>query len=93
MTNEKNPSEMIYSVLKPQIGDVLYLAIDYLPAELPKDASEHFSNHLVKFIPQIVQSDPLIKFQEQSLPSEIKKACITSNGELTTTYQYLNEFL
>ncbi|MDY6876367.1 MAG: bifunctional lysine ketoglutarate reductase /saccharopine dehydrogenase family protein [Chloroflexota bacterium] len=69
------------------------LAVDILPSELPRDASEYFSTVLIKYIPAIAQADYSVTFEELALPPEIKRAIIAYQGELTPDYQYIEEYL
>lgn len=75
---------------------VLYHAVDHLPAELPIDASKHFSSKLTPFIPQILNSKYPSNYEEVSkdlevneFPLEILNACETWNGKLMPKYEYL----
>ncbi len=72
---------------------IVVIAVDNLPTELPKDASQEFSNNLVKFIPGIIDADTSLSFAEVDYPPEIKRAVIVYKGELTPDYKYLQEFL
>ena len=75
-------------------GDGLaIMAVDNLPCELPKDASKSFSEILWHFIPDIVQADYTVSFENLDLPPEIKNAIILYQGKLTLPYQYINNFL
>lgn len=75
-------------------GDgILVMAVDILPSELPREASQTFSDALVRFIPQIAKADFSEKFENLKLPYPIKKALILHNGELTPDYEYLKEYL
>ena len=67
------------------------LAVDILPSELPRDASEYFSGVLMKYVPAIAQADYAAPFEELALPPEIKRAVIVHQGELTPNYRYLEE--
>ncbi|MBL7065043.1 MAG: hypothetical protein ISS49_12675 [Anaerolineae bacterium] len=69
------------------------LAVDILPSELPREASEYFSDVLMQYIPAIAQADYSVPFEELALPPEIKRAVIVYQGELTPDYRYLEEFL
>jgi alpha-aminoadipic semialdehyde synthase len=61
-----------------------------LPADLPKEASKHFSKLLLRFIEQLSTSDGSVESEHQSdLPSEMVRACITSKGELTPNFRYI----
>ena len=67
---------------------VAILAVDNLPAELPRDASESFSQSLFPFIPHLVEADFTVPFNKCQLPPEIKGAVIACNGALTPRYDY-----
>ena len=69
------------------------MSVDILPSELPKDASETFSNALFPFVKDIVEADYNETFENLKLPSEIKKALILHKGKLTPDFEYLNEYL
>ena len=64
---------------------ITVMAVDNLPCELPKDASEDFGNELMKHIfPCLIGDDP-----EQI----IGRATICKNGDLNTHYKYLRDYL
>jgi len=69
------------------------LAVDILPSELPRDASEYFSDVLMQYIPTIAQADYSVPFEELALPPEIKRAVIVYQGELTPDYRYIKKYL
>lgn len=65
----------------PRIIDVM--AVDNLPNELPRDASEHFGLHLIKYV--------LGEFFQES--SElIDRATICDGGSLTPPFSYLSTY-
>jgi len=72
---------------------VLLMAVDNLPTELPREASEAFGNALLPFVPAMGACDYSKPFDELSLPSEVKKAVIAHGGQLTPDYQYLEKYL
>jgi len=75
-------------------GDgVVVLAIDNLPCELPREASEQFSQALYRFVPAIARADYTRPFAELDLPPEIRAAVIAHRGELTPDYRYLEQHL
>ena len=82
---------------KPKMGfsgdGILIMAVDILPSELPREASQTFSDALVEFIPDIVNTDFNVPFDDLKLPMPIKRALILHKGILTPDYQYLNEYL
>lgn len=66
---------------QPNSLDVM--AIDNLPNELPRDASEDFGNMLItRIIPELRKPESRI----------IERATITNRGRLTTDYAYLNSY-
>ncbi|RLC94767.1 MAG: hypothetical protein DRI77_10705 [Chloroflexi bacterium] len=69
------------------------LAVDILPSELPREASEYFGDVLMQYIPAIARADYSVPFEKLALPPEIKRAVIVYQGELTPDYRYLEEFL
>lgn len=69
------------------------LAIDILPAELPRDASEEFARSLGRFVPAIARADYSVPFPRLDLPPEIKGAVVVHRGELTPAYGYIARHL
>ena len=66
-------------------GAIAVMAVDNLPCELPKDASEDFGNEmLVKIIPSLLISD-----DEQI----IANATICKAGDLTPNFEYLRNYV
>ncbi|MCP4694668.1 MAG: hypothetical protein GY859_41960, partial [Desulfobacterales bacterium] len=75
-------------------GDgVVVMAVDNLPCELPNDASVFFSNQLKSFIPNVAAADYDAPLEKSGLSPEIRKAVIAYQGELTPSYQYLNQYI
>jgi len=65
--------------------NISVMAIDNLPNELPRDASEDFGNQLIRnIIPSLA---------ENAKDDIIDRATITENGHLTSTYSYLDEYV
>ena len=61
------------------------MAVDNLPCEMPKDASEDFGNALIQHVfPFLIGEDT-----EQI----ISRATICENGDLTNNYEYLREYV
>lgn len=72
---------------------MLVMAVDILPAELPRDASSGFGDVLVNFVKPIADADFEDSFEDLDLPKAIKKGLILHQGELTPDFKYLEEFL
>jgi len=98
ITEPDNPV-YVYNPLEEQVTDgyvgkgVVILAVDNLPCEISKEASTYFSQVLKPFIPQIVEADFSVNFDECALPPPIKNAVIVYHGELTPDYRYMQSFL
>jgi len=66
-------------------GNIAVMAIDNLPAELPRSSSEDFAETFYnKIIPE------LINIEKSKV---IERATILKNGKLTTQFQYLANYL
>ena len=66
-------------------GAIAVMAVDNLPCELPKDASEDFGTELInKVLPCLLGPDP---------DEVIARATITENGALTRQYRYLQNYV
>lgn len=61
------------------------MAVDNLPCELPKDASEDFGNEFIKnVLPSLMNGDA---------EGILARATICENGELTNEYEYLRDYV
>ncbi|KAG8376285.1 hypothetical protein BUALT_Bualt09G0047300 [Buddleja alternifolia] len=66
-------------------GDgVICSAVDILPTEFAREASQHFGDILCKFIGTLASSKCL-----DTLPAHLKRACIVHTGSLTSLYEYI----
>ena len=75
---------------KMEQHDILFTSVDHLPAEMPREASNHFGSKLMPFVEAVVRSDFNRPFAEQDdIPEEIRNACITAHGELTPEFKYI----
>ncbi len=63
--------------------------MDFLPSELPRDASRHFSSKLLPFIPELANDDANVPFSDLGLRGEMKEAMITCHGQLTPNFAYI----
>jgi alpha-aminoadipic semialdehyde synthase len=70
-------------------NDILYQAVDHLPTELAWDSSTYFADKLFPFVENIAMSDITKPFDEQGLVGPIKRAVITSGGQLTPNFAYI----
>ncbi|KAK1355014.1 Alpha-aminoadipic semialdehyde synthase [Heracleum sosnowskyi] len=66
-------------------GDgVICSAVDILPTEFAKEASQHFGDILSKFIGRLASTDDIEK-----LPAHLNRSCIAHAGALTSLYEYI----
>lgn len=79
-----DPTQQI--AVEPLSGEnhVTVMAIDNLPCELPRSASEDFGRDLIdQVLPSLLQNDSL---------HIIQRATIAKQGQLTENYQYLAQY-
>ncbi|MFQ5776997.1 MAG: hypothetical protein ACE5IP_03205 [Terriglobia bacterium] len=69
------------------------LAVDNLPAEFPRDSSEHFGDSLFPFLAPLLTANYQADFAHLALPASLLGAVITHRGALTPRSQYLEEAL
>ena len=72
---------------------VTVLAVDNLPAELPKDASDHFSGLIRDYVYQIAVHGAKDITRHMAIPAEIRDAVITQGGRLTKNSSYLGKYI
>lgn len=73
---------------------VLFHAVDHLPSELPREASEHFGNCLLAFLPALAASRAPVapgRGDTQALPPPVRGAVVTEGGQLTRDYEYITQ--
>ena len=69
------------------------LAVDFLPCEVPVDASNHFSQALSPFIPALARAQYTAPLADSGLPPALQRGTIVYRGELTEPYRYLADHL
>ena len=69
------------------------LAVDNLPAEVPRESSEEFSRSALPFTAQIANSHGANGFQMGHVTPALREAVIAYRGELMPGYAYLKESL
>ncbi|HAQ64737.1 MAG TPA: hypothetical protein DCR43_02620 [Bacteroidales bacterium] len=69
------------------------MAVDILPSELPREASEAFGDALLPYVRQIATADYSESYDDIDLPRAIKKALILLRGEFTPAYKYLEKYI
>jgi alanine dehydrogenase len=96
-THSTTPDSPIY-VYEPATGETfegvagngpVVLAVDFLPCELPVDASQYFSGTLSPFIPALARANFSGALETSGLPPELQRAVIVYKGRLTAPYRYL----
>lgn len=93
----------IFNALDEQVSTcldgpgVLFHAVDHLPSELPREASEHFGDCLLPFLPALAteraptspRSDA--EFSLSVLPEPVRGAIVAEGGALTKHYKYIQQ--
>ena len=72
---------------------VVVLAVDNLPCELPRDASEFFGGLLLPYVSRLARADYTAPFGKLDLPAELQRAFIVHQGTLTPAHTHLKEYL
>ncbi len=72
---------------------ILVMAIDNLPCELAREASEDFGDALMPFMPALAAADFDREWSELELPAPLKRAVILHKGRFTPDFEYMREFL
>ncbi len=97
-TDSRNPV-YVYEPLTDTVRDgwkgkgPVVLAVDKLPAELPREASESFGNALIQFVPELAAANFAKSFKTLMIPEEFKKAMIVQRGRLRPDFSYLTKCL
>jgi alpha-aminoadipic semialdehyde synthase len=69
------------------------MAVDNLPCEVARDASDAFSKALSVFMPYFADFDSECDFEELKLPEPVKKAVILWKGQFTENFRFMREFI
>ena len=72
---------------------IMVMAVDNLPCELPRESSTYFSSVLKEFIPSFLASDFSKSLEESGLSPSLQKAVVLYQGNLTSPYKYLLQYL
>jgi len=97
-TSSDNPA-FVYEPLTGLVKDGIegngpvILAVDKLPAELPRQASKTFGDALLPFVKFLAETNYSLDFEKLNLPEEFKNAIIAHKGKLTPNFKYLEKFL
>ncbi|KAK2999315.1 hypothetical protein RJ639_024199 [Escallonia herrerae] len=67
---------------------VICAAVDILPTEFAKEASQHFGDILSLFIGSLASKKDI-----EELPVHLRRACIAHGGALTSLYEYIPRML
>lgn len=80
-------NERIVAPHSTQGGDFFVLGVDILPAELPREASDHFGNALAPLVGALsVKPGTLDEW-----PGPLRSATILDGGELTRNFNYIEK--
>ena len=69
------------------------MAVDNLPTELPREASEAFGEALIPFVYAMGVCDYSKPFESLNLPPAVKRAVIAHAGKFAPDFELLNEYL
>ena len=69
------------------------MAVGNLPCELPREASETFSEALVPFVPALARADLSASLDAAGLPDPIRRSVILWRGDFAPEFRYMGDFL
>ncbi len=69
------------------------MAVGNLPCELPREATETFSEALLPFIPELSRADLQAPFDKVALPDPIRRSVILWRGRFTPAFARMETFL
>lgn len=69
------------------------MAVDNLPCEISREATEHFGDSLLRFVPALARCDWSKPLEELELPEELRRAVVVHKGQLAPRYAYLERFM
>jgi alanine dehydrogenase len=72
---------------------VVMMTVDNLPCELPVEASVHFGDSLMRFVPALARCDWGRPCEDLGLPAALRAAVVAHQGRLTPGYAYLERAL
>ncbi|GAB1600841.1 alpha-aminoadipic semialdehyde synthase, mitochondrial-like isoform X2 [Argonauta hians] len=73
-------------------GDgVLICSISNMPAQIPREATDFFGGQLMPHVQDMLQSDARKPFEEYNVSNAVKNSVITSNGQLTPNFKYIED--
>ncbi len=96
-TRATAPDSPVY-VYDPETGETrdgvvgsgpVVLAVDFLPCEVPVDASTHFSHSIAPLVPGLARADLQAPLSQSGLPAELQRAAIVWDGQLTPAFAHL----
>ena len=67
------------------------MAVEILPAEIPRESSRYFSRVLKGYMQALATADFRVPLEALQLPDELKRALILHRGRLTPDYRYLQD--
>ena len=71
-------------------GDIFYHCVDHLPAEMPLEASKHFGESLLPFLPELLTLNSSTEFKDiQEVSDIMKHSIVVYNGNYTKNYKYI----
>ena len=84
--------DRLYELCKAHVeGSILYYSMDFLPTELPRDASTHLSHCLITYIQELCSADFDGNLESSGLSSDLLDSIHLYKGVLTSKFRYIEE--
>ena len=89
----KPSTDRMYELCKTHVqGSILYYSMDFLPTELPLDASNRLSERLLGYVEELTRGDYSGGVENTGLSREIVEAMFLYKGVVAERYRYVQEF-
>lgn len=88
----KPEDDRMYELCKAHVqGSLLYYSMDFLPTELPRDASSHLSHCLLPYLEEICNGEYDDELDVSGLSNDLIDATHLYKGVLTQKYKYIED--
>ena len=82
----------MYDLCKANVkGSILYYSMDFLPTELPRDASAHLSHCIITYIQELCSGNFEGSIEKSGLSFDLLESIHLYKGALTRRFKYIEE--
>ena len=86
-------TDRMYELCQTHVeGSILYYSMDFLPTELPLDASNRLSDKLLDYVVELTDGDYSGEADSTGLSRDLAEAIFLYKGVIAEKYRYVQEF-